>query len=310
VLHERVLDLTSSEQLPSGGDAEATEIDLLSLPKDIATLQRLRASAYAGLPNLTRVPTDVFVWRAGEPTQRAVTKIAGLPYRPAGRPLPLAPSGEPLTFVTQICFADSRELVPPLPGDVLLIFATGKPSPRRDDGFALDWGTGLTFEWTTLGDFPLVEAAVLQWVLRLLDKNWQSFFAVLAAWQEDPSSFLGRPKLPGYKDKQHGRNLLVYTSQALSIPALRQGLVCPKLGIAVQTKQRCVQQVRIIPRIGFYVVEVIYDREPVPAAVNPALHAGADIGLNTLAMLTSDKPGFVPRVVNGRPVKSINQFYN
>jgi putative transposase len=27
-------------------------------------------------------------------------------------------------------------------------------------------------------------------------------------------------------------------------------------------------------------------------------------------MLTSDKPGFVPRVVNGRPVKSINQFYN
>jgi putative transposase len=27
-------------------------------------------------------------------------------------------------------------------------------------------------------------------------------------------------------------------------------------------------------------------------------------------MLTSDKPGFVPRVVNGRPVKSSNQFYN
>jgi len=27
-------------------------------------------------------------------------------------------------------------------------------------------------------------------------------------------------------------------------------------------------------------------------------------------MLTADKPGFVPRVVNGRPVKSINQFYN
>jgi putative transposase len=32
--------------------------------------------------------------------------------------------------------------------------------------------------------------------------------------------------------------------------------------------------------------------------------------LNNLAVLTSDKPGFVPRLVNGRPVKSINQFYN
>jgi putative transposase len=32
--------------------------------------------------------------------------------------------------------------------------------------------------------------------------------------------------------------------------------------------------------------------------------------LNNLATLTSDKPGFVPRIVNGRPVKSVNQFYN
>jgi putative transposase len=65
-----------------------------------------------------------------------------------------------------------------------------------------------------------------------------------------------------------------------------------------------------IPRIGFYVVEVIYEREPVQAKVNPTLRAGVDIGLNNLALLTSDKPGFVPRMVNGRPVKSINQFYN
>ncbi len=82
------------------------------------------------------------------------------------------------------------------------------------------------------------------------------------------------------------------------------------LGITVRTRQRNIQQVRIVPRIGFYVVEVVYEREPAPAAVTPALHAGVDIGLNNLAMLTSDKPGFVPRVVNGRPVKSINQFYN
>src|SRR5215471_3810842 len=33
-------------------------------------------------------------------------------------------------------------------------------------------------------------------VLRLLDKNWRAYFAALAAWQTDPSQFLGRPKLP------------------------------------------------------------------------------------------------------------------
>jgi IS605 OrfB family transposase len=161
--------------------------------------------------------------------------------------------------------------------------------------------------------YRALPAKVAQWVLRLLDKNWQSFFAALAAWKDDPAPFLGRPKLPGYRDKQQGRNLLVYTVQALSLPALRQGCICPSmLGITVRTRQqhRSIQQVRLIPRTGFSMVEVIYEREPVAAAVNPALHAGVDIGLNNLAALTSDKPGFVPRVVNGRPVKSINQFYN
>jgi putative transposase len=159
--------------------------------------------------------------------------------------------------------------------------------------------------------YQALPAKVAQWVLRILDKNWQRFFAARAAWQADPSKFLGRPKLPGYKDKQRGRNLLVYTIQALSIPALRQGLIAPSmLGITVQTRRQNVQQARIVPRHGYYVVEVVYEQEPIQAAVDPALYAGVDIGIDNLATLTSTKMGFTPRVVNGRPVKSINQFYN
>jgi putative transposase len=159
--------------------------------------------------------------------------------------------------------------------------------------------------------YKALPAKVAQQVLMILDRNWQSFFAALEVWREDPSKLLGRPRLPRYKDKQQGRNLLVYTIQALSLPALRNHLICPSmLGITVQTRQSNVQQVRIIPRSGFYVVEVTYECEPLPAAVDPALHAGVDIGLNNLALLTSNKVGFVPRLVNGRPVKSINQFYN
>ncbi len=39
-------------------------------------------------------------------------------------------------------------------------------------------------------------------------------------------------------------------------------------------------------------------------------HAGIDLGLNNLAALTSNKPGFVPVLVNGRGMKATNQFYN
>jgi hypothetical protein len=157
--HEWARDLSSRAERPPVDGVQEPEIGLLSLPEHIATLERLRATAYTGLPNLSRVPTDVFVWRAGEPTRREVTKIAGLPYRQAGLPWPAAPSGEHLTFVAQVCFADSRDLVPPLPGDVLLIFATGEPSSRPDVRFELQWGAGLAFEWAVLDSAPLVEAA-------------------------------------------------------------------------------------------------------------------------------------------------------
>jgi IS605 OrfB family transposase len=162
-------------------------------------------------------------------------------------------------------------------------------------------------------EYAALPRKVAQWVFKQVCVAWESYKEALAAWEVDRSKFLDRPRIPRYKPKQQGRNLLVYTLQALSRPALRNQLICPSgLGITVQTRQENVQQVRIIPRTrsGFYVVEVIYERAPVATAVSPALHAGVDIGLNNLALLTSDKPGFVPRLVNGRPVKSINQFYN
>ncbi|EFO79947.1 hypothetical protein OSCT_2157 [Oscillochloris trichoides DG-6] len=152
---------------------------------------------------------------------------------------------------------------------------------------------------------------VSQQVLMLLDRSWKSFFAAIAAYRNNPSACTGRPGLPRYLDKTKGRYALVYTVQALSRPALAQQVIKPSgLPIEVKTNQRRIAQVRIVPRSGFYVVEVIYERPVEPAAGDPALVAGIDVGLNNLAAITSNKPGFVPVLVNGRPLKHINQFYN
>jgi len=149
-------------------------------------------------------------------------------------------------------------------------------------------------------------------VLRLLDKNWKAFRNALAAWYEDPSQFLDRPCLPRYKDKQKGRNILIYDIQALSKKGLKRGVIQPSGlgGIVIRTKQTTVKQARIVPRVGYYVVEVVYERKETQAAVEPALVAAIDIGVNNLAALTSNKVGFLPRLVNGRPLKSTNQYYN
>jgi len=159
--------------------------------------------------------------------------------------------------------------------------------------------------------YQALPAKVAQQVLRLLDKNWKAWEEATEAWDADPSQFLGRPGLPKYKEKQQGRNILVYTIQALSKRALQRGMIAPSgLPITVQTRQTNVKQVRIVPRMGYYVVEVVYERQEQPQPVNPTLLASMDIGVNNLAAITANKEGFIPRLVNGRPLKSVNQYYN
>jgi putative transposase len=86
-----------------------------------------------------------------------------------------------------------------------------------------------------------------------------------------------------------------------------------QLGRIVETKQHppSVQQVRIVPKADHYVVEVVYRTEGKRAeGLHPDLFVALDPGVNVLAALTSNKPGFVPRLVSGGPVKAVNQLYN
>jgi putative transposase len=148
-------------------------------------------------------------------------------------------------------------------------------------------------------------------ILRQLDKNWRAFFAACEAYREDSSKFVGRPKLPGYKDKEQGRFLLTYDLQAISRRALKRGMFAPSgLAIEVQTAVTTVKQARIVPRAGFYVVEIVYEQPEPPPQGDPKLIAAVDVGVDVLAALTSNKVGFLPRLVNGRVLKSLNQFYN
>jgi putative transposase len=158
--------------------------------------------------------------------------------------------------------------------------------------------------------YRALPAKVSQWVLKQLCTAWDSFFAALAAWKADPLRFLGHPRLPKYLHKQ-GRNVLTYTLQAISRPLLRQRIIQPSgLPIQLQTRQVGVQQVRIVPHGTHYTVEIVYEQPITPAAVDLTRIAAIDLGLNNLATLTTNLPGVAPRLINGRPLKALNQFYN
>jgi hypothetical protein len=97
--------------------------------------------------------TDRLTFVAGEPPDRFVTRIGGVPYRPASLPWPTRKDGRPMTFFAQICFADSADLVSAA-DDVLLIFAT------EEDGHLSGLQShepGLHFEWYPLGIKKLIQ---------------------------------------------------------------------------------------------------------------------------------------------------------
>jgi uncharacterized protein DUF1963 len=118
--------------------------EILVGPGGLAVNELLRAEAFAGGPYKgKRIATDVFVWARGEPPDPAMTKIGGVPYRPRSLAWPQDEGGNPLRFTAQLCFADSRDIVADLPGDVLLIFG--------DDDALLADPEDLVFEWSSLG---------------------------------------------------------------------------------------------------------------------------------------------------------------
>ena len=155
-------------------------------------------------------------------------------------------------------------------------------------------------------------AKVSQQTLKLLDQNWKSFFASIKDWSKNPSKYLGRPKLPNYLDKTKGRQVVIYTKQAISKREyLKTGLLnLSKTSIFIKTKIDFsnIQQVRIISRIGYFVIEVVYKKEELKQ-INSTNYLSIDLGLNNLATVTNNfKDKFF--IINGKPLKSINQFYN
>ena len=156
-------------------------------------------------------------------------------------------------------------------------------------------------------NMPLGSSA--QQCLKLLDKNWKSFFASIKDYNNNPSKYLGRPKLPKYRPK-NGRNILILTNQNCKI---KNGYIkFPKKfkGLLIKTKIRNgLQQVRVIPKDKYLVIEIVYKIEDVEPLVDNGRYIGIDLGLDNFATITNNC-GLIPLVINGKGLKSINQYYN
>ena len=161
-------------------------------------------------------------------------------------------------------------------------------------------------------DYIALPRKVSQQVIYQVDQNMTSFFKLLKL--KNSGKYERKISLPYYKEK-NGRNLLIFTNQAISKKQLETNKII-KFGKNIQTtictKQEFIQQVRIVPHGNDYIaVEVLYNKpEPLLKPDNQR-YMSIDLGINNLCTLgTNCKDVKENVIINGKPVKSINQYYN
>jgi len=163
-------------------------------------------------------------------------------------------------------------------------------------------------------NYELLPAQTSQHNLKLLDKAWKGYFEATKEYYKDPSKFLGKPRYPGYKDKD-GETLIVLTNQQCH---LKDGyLTFPKnlklSPIKTRLKDKVkLRQVRIIPKGVGYTCEIVYKKKfEKNNKLNRKRIHGIDYGkVNIITM--ANNIGRKPIVIkdDGNGIKSINQFYN
>jgi len=162
-------------------------------------------------------------------------------------------------------------------------------------------------------DYMAMPARVSRGVLRTLDASWRGFFETIKDWKKNKSKYKGKPNLPNYLPK-NGKFNAIFTDLAVLKPnknKLGIGLSGLKLRINTKIEYKKIKEVNVKPlKSGKYSVNIIYEFKEPSRMVNNNNYCSIDLGLNNLMTLTSNKPGLKPVVVNGRPLKSINQFYN
>lgn len=167
-----------------------------------------------------------------------------------------------------------------------------------------------TFAASNQTDYRALPAKVSQQTLKLLDQNYRSFFAALKAYKAHPERFQTCPNPPSYKPKWDGRFVIKYSAQSIHHGELKKGfLVLSQTKIRFETTFKDLNEVRIIPlNDKTYRIEMVYEAVEAPPVQSDGL-AGIDLGVSNLATVVTNT-GHKPLIINGNPLKSMNQFYN
>lgn len=147
-----------------------------------------------------------------------------------------------------------------------------------------------------------------QIICQLVAQNFKSFLMALRAFKKNKSNFTGVPKIPDYNKKDQEFMLIIGAQQCTT----KEGMMRfpKKLNLdKIYVGDLDITHVRIFPGKKKYKVEIVYKVEALPKRKKGNI-AGIDLGLDNLATVAINKRGIRPLLINGRPLKSMNLYFN
>lgn len=142
--------------------------------------------------------------------------------------------------------------------------------------------------------------------LMQLNRQFMSYFKAIKSWKKNPTKFKNCPKLPNFKHKKTGRNLVIFTKNVCRLKK-NQILFNKHINLKVNTKVDNIIEVQVVPQKSCYKIQICYKKQESELKENNN-YMGIDLGLNNLVTCTTTN--FKSIIINGKPLKSINHFYN
>lgn len=170
----------------------------------------------------------------------------------------------------------------------------------------------MNFEFKTHENYKLNFSQPSNCVLRALDKNWKSYFRAIKDWKEHPSKYLGMPKLPKYLPKDGRFPWMIPNNHCHYNYEKSTVHIGNRMVNDYEWKSKCLGrliQIRFVPNNNYISMEIVYEIETNDISRESNKIVAIDLGVDNLVTMTNNV-GEKPLIINGKPVKSINQQYN
>lgn len=143
--------------------------------------------------------------------------------------------------------------------------------------------------------------------------NWKSFIRASISYKKSPSKFLGKPKIPNYLKNGKLNGIEIDKTRLRKIGCSENEVRLPKSNCFIKLPSYIQRnKIRCIKMVSFYSkVQILICYEKEKSNIIPSYEncMGIDIGVNNLCSITTNNQS-LSWIVNGRIVKSYNQFYN